>query len=33
MYSHWNETISFISVDSLGDVNRSYLPDFKTESN
>ena len=33
MYSHWNETISFISADSLGDVNRSCLFNFKTGSN
>ena len=33
MYSHWNEITNLISVDSLGDVNRACLPNFKTESN
>jgi hypothetical protein len=32
MYSHWDEIIWFISADFLGDVNRSYLVDFKSQS-
>lgn len=32
MVSRWNETIRFIGASSFGDVNRSYLPDFMTES-
>jgi len=32
MYSHWDETVWFICADFLGDVNRSYLVDFKSQS-
>jgi len=32
MYSHWDETVRLISADFLGDVNRSYLVDFKSEN-
>jgi hypothetical protein len=30
--SRWNETIRFIGATSFGDVNRSCLSDFMTES-
>ena len=32
MVSRWNETIRFIGATSFGDVNRSCLSDFMTES-